>query len=503
MVNMMLWTALSFSAAVAHGAIIPRQGSGGINLAALIRNAPEIQFHQRSIQKALTKGLPYSEGLLENSKGLVKLDGLKEDERKCLYLRNSVKEDGFQSYMDINPHPDAPDVVTGKTEKKIEITTSTAVVDVERLGWNKEVATEIGGSATVEASGGIGVFSASLSATVYGNQRTAAGQNGETSKQTEFRQDIRREEVCPPHSICRIVTWTFTRTIKGKCSLTPYFDEKCSTGDKRKSKYSLGLFPGCEPLTRVARQFFTFDEDNYRSALGFGADFQGLKMHKPAMIAANKYEEDCTFTYAIRDENGTPVKGMANIIETETDSSVQKSPVTKTPKAMEWFVSDEGVESCQLEEGWWMQPNNAYFIPKSAGGRGAWEYRDDLPKPELLEEHCPKYASLSKRGFQYASPSKRAEAGSSKQGPPPNNLVKVVMIEDGVPAFLASLAKTNSEGYASNSKGYASNSEGYAANLLWDGGLSVEEPGYVVIDGPGEPDPEPSAKQCLAELRRN
>ncbi|KAM3442128.1 hypothetical protein MY4824_001140 [Beauveria thailandica] len=492
MVNMMLWTALSLSAAVAHGAIIPRQGSGDINLAALIRNAPEVQRHQRSILRALNKGLPYSEGLLENSNSLVKLDGLKENERKCLYLRNSVKEDGFQSYVDINPHPDAPDVSTGAAEKRIDITTSTAVVDVERLGWNKEVATEIGGSATAEASGGIGVFSASLSATVYGNQRTSGGQNGEASTQREFRQDVRREEVCPPNSVCRIVTWTYTRTIKGKCFLTPYFDEQCSTGDKRKAKYSLGLFPGCEPLARVARQFFTFDDDNYRYGRGFGLDMQGLKMHKEAIVAANKYDEDCTFTYALRDENGTPVKAMANIIETDTESSIKKSPVTKAPRAKEWFVSDDGVESCELEDGWWMQANNAYFIPESAGGKGTWEYHDDLPKPELLEEHCPKYASLSKRGFQHASPPKRAEGGS-RQGPPPNNLVKVVMIEDGVPAFLESLAKADSE----------ASSEGYTANLLRDVGLSVEEPGYVLVDGPGEPDPEPSAKQCLAELRRD
>ncbi|EJP60794.1 uncharacterized protein BBA_10262 [Beauveria bassiana ARSEF 2860] len=477
MVNMMLWTALSFSAAVAHGAIIPRQGSGDINLAALIRNAPQVQRHQKSIQGALNKGLPYSEGLLEASKSLVKLDGLKEEERKCLYLRNTVKQDGFQSYMDINPHSDAPDVVTGDKEKKIEITTSTAVVDVERLGWNKEVATEIGGSATIEASAGIGVFSASLSATVYGNQRTSEGQNGEASKQTEFRQDVRREEVCPPNSICRIVTWTYTRTIKGKCFLNPYYDEQCATGNKRKGKYSLGLFPTCQPLQGVATQFFDFDYDNYKSASGFGPENQGLKMHKPEIVKANKYDEDCTFTYALRDENGTPVKATANIIETEPDSSVKKSAVTKTPKAVGWFEDEDGVRSCELEDGWFMQANSAYYIPTEAGGQGVWEYRDDLPEPQGLKDKCPQYSSLTKR----------AVAGS-KKGPPPNPLFKVVIIDDGVPEFLKKLTKTNSDGYA--------------ANLILNRRLEVEEPGYIVIEGPGEPEPEPSAQQCLAELNK-
>ncbi|KAM3516279.1 hypothetical protein MY11210_000038 [Beauveria gryllotalpidicola] len=477
MVNMMRWTTLSFSAAVAHGSIIPRQASGDINLAALILNAPEVQRHQKSIQRALNKGLPYSEGLLEASKSLVKLDGLKKDERKCLYLRNSVKQDGFQSYMDINPHPDAPDVVTSAKEKKIEITTSTAKVDVEKLGWNKEVATEIGGSATVQVSGGIGEFSASLSATVYGNQRTAGGQNGEASKQTEFRQDVRRVEICPPNSICRIVTWTYTRTIKGSCFLTPYFDEQCSTGNKRKGKYSLGLFPTCQPLQGVATQFFDFDYDNYKSAYGFGPETHGLKMHKPAMIKANKYDEDCTFTYALRDENGIPVKATANIIETEPDSSVNKSAVTKTPKAVGWFIDNMGVRSCEFEDGWFMQANNAYFIPEKAGGQGIWEWRDDLPEPEGLKEKCPQYSSLSKRA-----------AAGSKTGPPPNNLFKVVMIDDGVPEFLKKLTKTNSDGFA--------------ANRVLGAELEVEEPGYVIIEGPRKPAPEPSAQQCLAKLNR-
>ncbi|KAM3466809.1 hypothetical protein NHJ6243_000550 [Beauveria neobassiana] len=477
MVNMMLWTTLSFSAVVAHGSIIPRQNAGGLNWAALIRNAPEVQRHQKSIQRALNKGLPYSEGLLEASDNLVKLDGLSEKERKCMYLRNNIKEDGFQSYMDINPHPDAPDQITGPVERKIEITTSTAVVDVSRLGWNKEVATEIGGSATAEASGGIGVFSASLSATVYGNQRTSGGQNGEASKQTEFRQDVRREEVCPPNSICRIMTWTYTRTIKGKCFLTPYFDEKCYTGDKRKGKYSLGLFPSCPPLEGVATQFFDFNYDNYKSAAGFGPDNQGLKMHKPGMIKANKYDEDCTFTYALRDENGIPVKASANIIETDTDSA-KKSAVTKTPKAVGWFTDEKDVRSCELEDGWFMQANNAYYIPTEAGGQGIWEYRDDLPEPEGLEEKCPQHSSLSKR----------AVTGRDKKGPPPNNLFKVVIIDDGVPEFLEKLNSNSNEGYA--------------ANTILDGELEVEVPGYIIKDGPGEPEPEPSAQFCVAQLNK-
>ncbi|OAR05843.1 hypothetical protein LLEC1_04270 [Akanthomyces lecanii] len=477
MVNMMLWTTLSFSAAVAHGAILPRQRAGDINMAALIRNAPEVQRHQKSIQRALNKGLPYSEGLLEASKSLVKLDGLKEEERKCLYLRNTVKQDAFQSYMDINPHPDAPDVVTGGKEKKIEITTSTAVVDFEKLGWNKEVATETGSSATIEASAGFAGFSASLSATVYGNQRTSGGQNGEASKQNEFRQDVRREEVCPPNSICRIVTWTYTRTIKGECFLNPYYDEQCATRGKKKGKYSLGLFPTCQPLQGVASQFFDFDHENYKSASGFGPENQGLKMHKPEIVKTNKYDEDCTFTYALRDENGIPVKATANIIETEPDSSVKRSAVTETPRAVGWFEDEDGVRSCELENGWFMQPNNAYYIPTEAGGQGVWEYRDDLPEPAGLKDKCPQHSSLTKRA-----------AAVSKKGPPANPIFKVVIIDDGVPEFLKQLARTNSDGYA--------------ANLILDDRLEVEEPGYIVIDGPGEPEPEPSAQQCLAKLNK-
>ncbi|XWX00777.1 hypothetical protein V2A60_008798 [Cordyceps javanica] len=338
MVNMMLLTILSFSAALSNGSVIPRQGSGDVNLAALIRNDEKVQRHEKSILRALNKGLPYSEGLLDATETVIKLDGLKEDERKCLFLRSSVKQEGFESILNVNPHLDAPEIVTGHDSKPIESTKSTALVATERLGWNNEVAPEIGGSATAEVSGGIGFFSASLSATVYGNQRSSEGENGKASTQHEYSDN----------------------TIKGSCVLTPFFDEKCSTGDKSKSKHSLGLFPTCQPLQGVATQFLDFDYDKYQSASGFGGTLHGIKMHKPELIKANKYEDNCTFTYVLRYENGDP-----------------NFKVTKAPKAVGWFKQT--------------------MVRDPSGGQGNWEYRDDLAEPEGLNEKCSEYSLLSRR----------------------------------------------------------------------------------------------------------
>lgn len=67
MISMMLWTALSLSAATAHGAVVPRQ-AGDFDLAGVILQSSQVQRHLTSTKRFMGKEFPYSEGPMEASK---------------------------------------------------------------------------------------------------------------------------------------------------------------------------------------------------------------------------------------------------------------------------------------------------------------------------------------------------------------------------------------------------------------------------------------------------
>lgn len=464
MVNMMLWTMLSVSAASAYGAVMPRDTF--FDLAAVIRNDKKVQGGLKSTERGIVDGALYSEIPLKDSK--IKLDNVLEDERRCLYIHNFVKSESAS--LDINPNSDYPDRISGGEAIPLEITTSVAKINSERLGWNKEKSTEVGGSATIEASVGVGVFSSFLSATVYGNQRTTGGQNGESSKQTEWTYSVKSTENCPANSICRIVTWTYIRTIKGTCSLTPYVDSKClGRGD---SKLSLGLFPTCPAVRSIALDFFNFNYDNIHGELSAGPVSDGITMQRPEYVHGLKQTTKCSFSYALRTKDGEPVKAQALLTESLADT--EKSQVKDVPEALRWYTDKDGDRFCLLKNNWFWLPSDEFFIPVKEGGLGKWETRTDLPKPKGLDEKCPPVGSESKM-------SARAEDDSIVP-PPKNTLYGVKIISSNVPEFLTQL-------------GNKENNAGFVANLM-DDRLYVEEPGPVVKGDPK------SIHDCIDKLKQ-
>ncbi|KID96142.1 hypothetical protein MAJ_07910, partial [Metarhizium majus ARSEF 297] len=70
MISMMLWTALSLSAATAHGAVVPRQ-AGDFDLAGVILQSSQVQRHLTSTKRFMGKEFPYSEGPMEASKDVL------------------------------------------------------------------------------------------------------------------------------------------------------------------------------------------------------------------------------------------------------------------------------------------------------------------------------------------------------------------------------------------------------------------------------------------------
>lgn len=464
MVNMLFWTTLSVSAACAYGSVLPR--AAYFDLAAVVLNDPAGRDLLESTKsKIVDNGVLYSEGPLGDSKE-ADLDNVLEEERKCLYLHNSVKSE--ETSLDINPHADYPDRISRDNPLPLKITTSKAVIDTERLGWNKEKSTEIGASVTADTSVNAGFFSASLSATVYGNQRTTGGENGESSKQTEWSYTVESNEECPPNSICRIVTWTYIRTIKGTCSLIPNVDTQC-LGHSEGAKLSLGLFPTCPALKSTALEFFKFNDDKTQGELSAGPVVEGVKMHRPEYIQGLKHERKCSFSYALRTKEGDPVKSQALIIESRAET--HKTLVTEVPAAKRWYTKPDGGRYCLLENNWFWLANNEFCIPANKGEACKWETRTDLAAPKGHEEKC------NPRATDTTKVSARAE-NDDIIPPPPNTKFGVKIISSNLEEFVAQ----------------KDNNAGFVANLM-DGRLYVEEPGYIIKE-------PTSINECLNKVRQ-
>lgn len=444
-VNAMLWATLPLSAAV-YGSAVPRQNTqntGDFNLAEIIRDSPQVQAHMKSTMSHLGKVFPFSEGPMSASKGGVDLLNsaeIPEFDRKCLFVRNSIKETGWQSSLDVNPHPNGDNVVTRENEEPMTISTSAVKTNSYRLGWNKESSKETGQSVTAEVSVGYGPFSASLGTTVYGNQRMTEGQNAEMSKQEEVSVKIDRPYTCPAWSICRVVTWTYIRTITGSCFLTPYYNETCGRGEAGNGNlYSLGLLRSCSPSDKIADNFYEF-------ILGqtvYGPDLEGIKMHITEGVIP-RYQDNCSFSYTLRDEHRTPVSAIANIIEKYPDPNAKKIEVTSVPKARKWVNSKAGDLVCSLERKWSWMPPNRFYISSTDGGDGKWHNRDDLPQPEGCMETRPDTESKSKRAEA------ELDNNSLEEEPPAYDGVKVDILQDGMPAFLEKLGQSKSEGFIAN-----------------------------------------------------
>ncbi|KID89576.1 hypothetical protein MGU_03623 [Metarhizium guizhouense ARSEF 977] len=433
----MHWAAVFFLAASVCGSIITRD-SHDISLAKLIGNNEIIRAHKENILRGMSDDiLPYEEGLLQETQ---RLNYFPKQERECVYLRKFMNPQGLQSNIDISPHADYPDQITGEEARTIKVHTSTAKITGKTLGWNKEESRDLGGSVTLDNSLNFGVWKASLSVTAYGNWQTRNGESGESSEQTEYKSDIKFTARCPPYSICRVVTWTYTRIFTGTCFLLPYLDGKCLGGEP--GKYSVGLFPSCDPVWKLAFPFLDYDLREMRDSSpwpALGPDLQGVKMPRPGTFSGNKKEGNCTFSYALKWEDGSPVRGQALIIDT------RPRPV---PEAIEWIKDDDGT-ACRLAKAWFWKPPNQFFVPvppRGAGqAEGYWENHSDWKKPGGHEEKCSPHT----RPEEDTGPEEDTELSKRAEAAPPskNTTTRIEIILDDVPRFLAQLAKTKNQGF--------------------------------------------------------
>lgn len=468
MARMVPWASLFLAITCVYGLVMPRAGQGDVDLAMLIRDTEQVRGHRDNVLGALHKHLPYSEGPLKTSK----LETVKNS--GCFTMRRVVKPHSYQSTLDVVPTFDLPyDTVTGVYEESVTITSSTAKIDTARLGWNKEKSSETGGSVkagvSAGASAGLGFFESHMTTTVYENESWTEDKTGKKAMQSEFRTELTETKKCPPHSICRAVTWTYTRTISGTCYILPLLDTRCAMPDSEMARFgntSLGLYPDCSPISDIASQFFEFSSP--RAAPGFGPDLQGVKMHRPEAVSRNIFEAPCSFSHPLRWGNGNLVKAQAFVsfpivtgaqlptpLQAITSADgVNSTPVNQQiPNAVEWVEKEKGKAYCKLQKGWsWLPPNN-FYIPKKQDGTDDYAAQPSWPKPQGIDEKCPQYKS-------WGNLSGRADAKADEESPAPNGTVgdateqetsaakslHVEMILDDMPRYISLLQDASFDG---------------------------------------------------------
>lgn len=386
-----------------------RQDDGGLDLADIIRDSDIIQSDLQAIEESFKKQknvvLPYAEGELKSS-GVFKMDDINKNFDNCFYLRRIMDPKSYKAELDIYPTLDRPRVMTGENPRLVKVTESTAKIDINRLGWNKENSDEKGDSNSHSLSLDMGPqffkIQNSLTTTVYGNRRSTTGSTGEDTKQTEFRREESWEEQCKAFRTCYVVTYVVIRTLKGSCTMLPFVDTSCyfaSTGSTslRSKNVSLAAFG---TMKDTASQFFEFSPSaNSSYCPAFGSLEKGILMHKPDLVVRNKFDNTCEFKYVVR-LDGTPMRTQAMISIprssgtkiTDTDESPNGAP---NLLAETWVVRSNGVGYCQLSDNWEYEPyasrnEHLYYNPTSR----AWSNEPSW-RPRNLDERCGGHKTAS------------------------------------------------------------------------------------------------------------
>lgn len=93
-------------------------------------------------------------------------------------------------------------------------------------------------------------------------------------------------------------------------------------------------------------------------------------MHERNQVRA-KHEQNSSFSYPLRMENGVLVRAQALITEPlDAEPGPKSSPVTQVPKAYMSVVDRDREKSCNLDRDWSWQPDNYFYILKADGGHG-------------------------------------------------------------------------------------------------------------------------------------
>ncbi|PHH60926.1 hypothetical protein CDD81_1037 [Ophiocordyceps australis] len=291
-----------------------------------VRNTSQVKAAIRSIT-AMSKGgaVPYKEAPLTAAQG-VNLSFVSSDWHPRLFWRQIILPATLNVSIEIFSHLDFELM----SEGNVEVTTSTAVINTERQGWKLSQSREQGHAVGMELTGEVstGFFKMATKNTynVHGSKRWTDEQRGATVTQQQFRASVRFDGKCGKNQICRVLTWTYTKSFRGVCLMFPLIDvSSCdrTAYSNAPANYSLAVFnPKTSPiLTTVAEQFFELDTyDGNRT----GAEIQGCVMHRHEAVKRSLQQGQCSFSYTLRKPDGTPLRTQAMLAESYNDHERRK-----------------------------------------------------------------------------------------------------------------------------------------------------------------------------------
>ncbi|RDA93202.1 hypothetical protein CP533_3170 [Ophiocordyceps camponoti-saundersi (nom. inval.)] len=366
----------------AYFGIEPRQARS-VEIADMVRGTPQ---GNRGIDAwnhlAVDDQFPYSEAPLSSAEGAQDFMRLvPESGRKCFHLRYTLLEDGHTE-LDIGKAYLDHDFGGPAT---VSISSSHSQIDSSRIGWNREGSSQIGGTISASLSSNLlGLVSAGSAWTVSGSHKWGSGESGDLTKTQEETKTVAYQVTCPEDSSCKVVTWTYIKTTRGRCGRIPLVEPDCvmrsHSGWPKTSVVALASLEG--PYNRAYSPWAVPIAKHYWHIPAYWPphslpEKNGLIMHHDHPDLINKYEAPCSFSYPLYTSGGKPVSTQDMLIYRRGyDNSPPPTPNGRFT-AIGWNY-EENV--CELENDW------TYTVSREGAFYGRVE-----PKEWFLQKRRPNW----------------------------------------------------------------------------------------------------------------
>ncbi|RDA94340.1 hypothetical protein CP533_3801 [Ophiocordyceps camponoti-saundersi (nom. inval.)] len=255
--------------------------------------------------------------------------------RQCLHLRYMVLSQDWRSRVDIgHAHIDKSFVGLQAT-----VTESTAFTNSTLVGWTTSTSDEVGASASF---GLPEIFGVAPSVTVQGKHSWSSSNKEDMSKSLSKTRTVSVQGKCDEGQHCFIATWTYVRTISGRCGAVPVVDVDC-LGRQRWinpvpwPKTSLLAFealpashkPAFRWMSPIAQKYWEAPQLSPPTHL---VEMDDLAWHQSSPDLKNRFDRPCSFSYPVT--QGGELFATQGLIRTELQagpSPVDDSRPVKAP----------------------------------------------------------------------------------------------------------------------------------------------------------------------------
>ncbi|PHH79334.1 hypothetical protein CDD80_5097 [Ophiocordyceps camponoti-rufipedis] len=195
---------------------------GSLQASMLAETSPLGIFMRKKLQEELGDQLfppPYADVALD------------ESVLPCAYERRVLSADRKDIRVNITSRIDF-EIAPASEAAIIDIISSTARVDTSKSTWTTESFHRPGESNVSNASFSAGPWSASVSAE---SDSFTRGRSLAQMPERDVTVDVATTYLCPPRTLCRVETWTYSAAIRGNSTLVPMVDAQCYEAWARKT----------------------------------------------------------------------------------------------------------------------------------------------------------------------------------------------------------------------------------------------------------------------------